>query len=178
MSRIGKQPVSVPAGVTLTHTGQVVTAKGPKGELSFTLPESIVGTLDGTEFSVNPVRENDKVAKQMWGMCRTMIVNLIVGVTEGYKKELELRGVGYRATMKGTDLSMQLGFSHDVDYTPPAGITITASKPTLVTVEGINKQQVGQVAAEIRAFRKPEPYKGKGVRYVGEFVRSKEGKKK
>lgn len=178
MSRIGKQPVEIPAGVTLTHTDQVVTAKGPKGELSFTLPESIVGKLEEGTFTVTPTRENDKVAKSMWGMCRTMIVNLIVGVTEGYKKELELRGVGYRAQMKGTMLSMQLGYSHDVDYTPPAGITITAAKPTLVTVEGINKQQVGQVAAEIRSFRKPEPYKGKGVRYVGEFVRSKEGKKK
>ncbi len=178
MSRIGKQPIEIPAGVTLSHEGRVVTAKGPKGELSFTLPESIVGKLEDNSFTVTPTRENDKVAKAMWGMCRTMIVNLIVGVTEGFKKELELRGVGYRAQMKGTMLSMQLGYSHDVDYTPPEGITITADKPTQISVSGINKQQVGQVAAEIRAFRKPEPYKGKGVRYVGEFVRSKEGKKK
>ncbi len=178
MSRIGKQPVTIPAGVTLTHEGQVVTAKGPKGELSFTLPESIVGSLEDGTFTVSPTRENDKIAKSMWGMCRTMIVNLTVGVTDGFKKDLELRGVGYRAQMKGDMLSMQLGFSHDVEYTPPSGVKIEAPKPTQVIVTGIDKQQVGQVAAEIRAFRKPEPYKGKGVRYVGEFVRSKEGKKK
>ncbi len=178
MSRIGKQPVTIPSAVTLTHEGQIVTVKGPKGELSFTLPESIVGTLEDGLFTVTPTRENDKVAKSMWGMCRTMIVNLIVGVTDGFKKDLELRGVGYRAQMKGDMLSMQLGFSHDVEYTPPVGVTIEAPKPTQISVTGINKQQVGQVAAEIRAFRKPEPYKGKGVRYVGEFVRSKEGKKK
>lgn len=178
MSRIGKKAIEVPSGVTLTHEGQTVTAKGPKGELSFTLPEAIQGKLEDGTFTVTPANEGDKNAKAMWGMSRTMVLNLITGVTEGYKKELELRGVGYRAQMKGSMLSMQLGYSHDVDYTPPEGITITAAKPTLVTVEGINKQQVGQVAAEIRAFRKPEPYKGKGVRYVGEFVRSKEGKKK
>ena len=114
----------------------------------------------------------------MWGMSRTMVLNMITGVTEGFKKELELKGVGYRAQMKGTNLSMQLGFSHDVDYTPPAGIKIEAPKPTQIIVTGIDKQQVGQVAAEIRSYRKPEPYKGKGVRYVGEYVRSKEGKKK
>lgn len=178
MSRIGKKVIEVPSAVTLTLDGQVVKAKGPKGELSFTLPESIAGKLEDANFSVAPVDESAKNAKAMWGMSRTMVLNLITGVTEGFKKELELRGVGYRAQMKGSMLSMQLGYSHDVDYTPPEGITITAAKPTLVTVEGINKQQVGQVAAEIRSFRKPEPYKGKGVRYVGEFVRSKEGKKK
>ena len=178
MSRIGKQAVSIPAGVTLTHEGQVVTVKGPKGELSFTLPESVVGTLEDGSFSVNPTRENDKVAKSMWGMCRTMVSNLIVGVTDGYKKELELRGVGYRAQTSGSTLTMQLGFSHDVVYEAPDGIEIKAEKPTLLTVSGIDKQKVGQVAAEIRSYRKPEPYKGKGVRYVGEFVRSKEGKKK
>ena len=178
MSRIGKQPVAVLDGVTLTHVGQVVTAKGPKGELSFTLPESIIGKLEDGSFTVSPTRENDKVAKSMWGMCRTMISNLMVGVTEGYKKELELRGVGYRAQASGKTLTMQLGFSHDVVYTAPEGIEITAAKPTLVTISGIDKQKVGQVAAEIRSYRKPEPYKGKGVRYVGEFVRSKEGKKK
>lgn len=177
MSRIGKKPVAVIAGVTLTQTGQSISVKGPKGELSFTLPDAVVGTLEGGEFTVTPV-EGVKNANAMWGMSRTMIENMILGVTKGFEKELELRGVGYRAQMKGTDLSMQLGFSHDVDYTPPAGVTIEAPKPTLVKVSGIDKQQVGQVAAEIRAFRKPEPYKGKGVRYVGEFVRSKEGKKK
>lgn len=177
MSRIGKQPVTVPSGVTLTQTGQVVTVKGSKGELHFTLPSAVTGKLDGADYTVSPV-EGEKTAKAMWGMARTMIFNMIEGVQNGFKKELELRGVGYRAQMKGNSLSMQLGFSHDIDYTPPAGITISAPKPTEVIVEGIDKQQVGQVAAEIRSFRKPEPYKGKGVRYVGEYVRSKEGKKK
>lgn len=177
MSRIGKNPVTVPAAITLTQSGQDVSVKGPKGELSFTLPDSVTGKLDGAEFTVTPV-EGSKNAKAMWGMARTMVFNMIEGVTNGFKKELELKGVGYRAQMKGNTLSMQLGFSHDVDYDPPAGVTIQAPKPTSVIVEGINKQQVGQVAAEIRAFRKPEPYKGKGVRYVGEYVRIKEGKKK
>jgi len=177
MSRIGKQPIEVPAGITLTQNGQVVTVKGPKGELTFTLPDAVTAALEGTSFAVSPV-EGEKTAKAMWGMARTMVSNMIEGVTNGYKKELELRGVGYRAQMKGTNLSMQLGFSHDIDYTPPAGIKISTPKPTEVIVEGIDKQQVGQVAAEIRSYRKPEPYKGKGVRYVGEYVRSKEGKKK
>ena len=178
MSRIGKKPITVPDAVTLTVNGQTVTAKGPKGELSFTLPDSVSGKLADGEFTVAPVSENDKTAKSMWGMCRTMVMNLITGVTDGYQKDLELRGVGYRAQMKGTTLSMQLGYSHDVDYTPPEGITIAAPKPTQIVVTGIDKQKVGQVAAEIRSFRKPEPYKGKGIRYVGEYVRSKEGKKK
>jgi large subunit ribosomal protein L6 len=177
MSRIGKKPVSVVDGVTLTQNGQDITVKGRKGELSFTLPDAVTGKLDGAEFTVSPV-EGVKNANAMWGMSRTMVENMIQGVTKGFEKELELRGVGYRAQMKGSSLSMQLGFSHDVDYTPPEGIKIEASKPTLIKVSGIDKQQVGQVAAEIRSFRKPEPYKGKGVRYVGEFVRSKEGKKK
>lgn len=178
MSRIGKQPITVPSGVTLGLSGQVVTAKGAKGELTFTLPETIAGTLEDGIFSVKPVEENNKVAKAMWGMTRTMVLNMITGVTEGYKKQLQLKGVGYRAQMNGNTLTMQLGFSHDVNYTPPAGVTIEAPKPTDIIVSGINKQQVGQVAAEIRSYRKPEPYKGKGVRYVGEYVRSKEGKKK
>ncbi len=178
MSRIGKQPISIPDGVTLSQDGQVITVKGSKGELSFTLHDSVVGAMEDGAFSVKPVNDNDKVAKSMWGMSRTMVVNMITGVTEGFKKELELRGVGYRAQMKGTDLSMQLGYSHDVNYTPPQGIKIEAPKPTQIIVTGIDKQKVGQVAAEIRSFRKPEPYKGKGVRYVGEYVRSKEGKKK
>ncbi len=178
MSRIGKQPITVPSGVTLNQDGQVISVKGPKGELSFTLPDSIQGKLDGDSFAVTPVNENDKVGKSMWGMSRTMIVNMITGVTDGFVKSLELRGVGYRAQMKGNTLSMQLGYSHDVEYDAPEGITITSAKPTEITVTGIDKQKVGQVAAEIRAFRKPEPYKGKGVRYAGEYVRSKEGKKK
>ena len=177
MSRIGKKPVIIPSGVTLTQNGQTITAKGPKGELSFTLPEAVTGKIEGEEFSVTPLVEN-KTGLSMWGMSRTMVSNLIEGVTNGFKKELELKGVGYRAQMKGSMLSMQLGFSHDVEFTPPEGIKITAAKPTHLIVEGINKQQVGQVAAVIRSYRKPEPYKGKGVRYVGEYVRSKEGKKK
>ena len=177
MSRIGKKPVTIPSGVTLTQDGQKITAKGPKGELSFTLPDAVTGKVEGEEFTVTPITQN-KTGMSMWGMCRTMIANLIEGVTTGYKKELELKGVGYRAQMKGSMLSMQLGFSHDVEFTPPEGITITAPKPTSVIVEGIDKQKVGQVAAVIRSYRKPEPYKGKGVRYVGEYVRSKEGKKK
>lgn len=178
MSRIGKKPIAVPSDVTLTVDGQTVKAKGGKGELSFTLPECIGGKIEDGNFSVEITNPDDKRAKAMWGMCRTMVLNLIEGVSKGFTKELELRGVGYRAQMKGSMLSMQLGYSHDVDYTPPEGITITAAKPTLVTVSGIDKQKVGQVAAEIRSFRKPEPYKGKGVRYVGEYVRIKEGKKK
>lgn len=177
MSRIGKRPVPVTDGVTLTSTGQLVSVKGPKGELSFTLPEAVKGSLKDGEFTLTPV-EGAKNASAMWGMSRTMVENMIQGVTNGFTKELELRGVGYRASMKGNDLSMQLGFSHDVDFTPPEGIKIEAPKPTQVIVSGIDKQQVGQVAAKIRSFRTPEPYKGKGVRYLGEFVRSKEGKKK
>jgi len=176
MSRIGKQPITIPDGVNLSQDGQIVTVKGSKGELTFKLHDSITGKLEDGSFAVKPGNDNDKVAKAMWGMSRTMVVNMITGVTEGFKKELELRGVGYRAQMKGTMLSMQLGFSHDVEFTPPQGVKIEAPKPTQIIVSGINKQQVGQVAAEIRAFRKPEPYKGKGVRYVGEYVRSKEGK--
>lgn len=177
MSRIGKNPVTVPSGVTLSQSGQMITVKGAKGELNFELPDAVTGKLDGDSFTVSPV-EGVKNASAMWGMSRTMIANMIEGVTTGFKKDLELKGVGYRAQMKGSMLSMQLGYSHDVEYTPPAGITITAAKPTQLSVEGIDKQQVGQVAAEIRSFRKPEPYKGKGVRYVGEYVRMKEGKKK
>ena len=177
MSRIGKNPVVVPAGVTLSVDGQKVTAKGPKGELSFTLPSVITGKLEGSEFTVTPSSES-KEGKSMWGMSRSMVANLIEGVTNGFEKTLELRGVGYRAQMKGSQLVMQLGFSHEINYDAPEGITITAVKPTELKVSGINKQTVGQVAAEIRSFRKPEPYKGKGVRYQGEYVRSKEGKKK
>ena len=177
MSRIGKQPVTIPSGVTLTQSGQVVTVKGAKGELSFTLPRNVTGKLDGDAFTITP-NDETKTSRGMWGMSRTMIANLIEGVTNGYKKELELKGVGYRAQMKGTSLTMQLGFSHDVNYTPPDGVKIDAPKPTSINISGMDKQKVGQVAAEIRSYRKPEPYKGKGVRYVGEYVRMKEGKKK
>ena len=177
MSRIGKNPVAIPAGVTLSQSGQVVTVKGPKGELNFTIPDAIIGNLEGAKFTVSPV-EGNKNAKALWGTVRTMVSNMIEGVTSGFKKELELRGVGYRAQAQGTKLTMQLGYSHDVVYEAPEGISIAAPKPTQIVVEGIDKQKVGQVAAEIRSYRKPEPYKGKGVRYVGEYVRQKEGKKK
>ena len=177
MSRIGKKPVTIPAGVTLTQNGQDIAVKGPKGELSFTLPSAVTGSLKDGEFTVQTV-EGSKNASAMWGMSRTMVANLIEGVTNGFKKELELRGVGYRAQAQGTKLTMQLGFSHDVIYEAPEGIKIAAPKPTQIIIEGIDKQKVGQVAAEIRSYRKPEPYKGKGVRYLGEYVRQKEGKKK
>jgi len=177
MSRIGKHPVTVPAGVTLTQNGQSITVKGPKGELNFVLPSVIAGKLDGETFSVTPTDES-KEGRAMWGMSRSMVANMIEGVTNGFQKNLELRGVGYRAQMKGTGLTLQLGYSHEINYEAPEGIKLAAPKPTEVHVTGIDKQKVGQVAAEIRSFRKPEPYKGKGVRYEGEYVRSKEGKKK
>lgn len=177
MSRIGKNPVTVPAGVTLTQDGQKVSVKGSKGTLEFTMPSAVTGKLDGDQFTVAPV-DDSKEARSMWGMSRTMVANLIEGVTNGYTKSLELRGVGYRAAMKGSTLNLQLGLSHDVNYDAPEGVSIAVPKATEITVSGINKQMVGQVAAEIRAYRKPEPYKGKGIRYVGEFVRQKEGKKK
>ena len=177
MSRIGKTPITITSGVTLTQDGQKVTAKGPKGELSFTLPAIIAGTLEGDTFTVSPVGA-DKKASALWGMSRTMISNLIEGVTNGYQKNLELRGVGYRAQAKGNGIVLQLGYSHEINYAPPEGVKLAVPKPTQIHVTGINKQMVGQVAAIIRSYRKPEPYKGKGVRYEGEFVRSKEGKKK
>jgi len=177
MSRIGKKAVQIPAGVTLTQDGQNVTVKGSKGELSFTLPSAVTGKLDGEEFTVAPVVE-DNTGRSMWGMSRTMIANMIEGVTNGFSKELELQGVGYRAQMKGNTLNMQLGYSHDINFEAPEGIKIEAPKATTVIVSGIDKQAVGQTAAKIREFRKPEPYKGKGVRYLSEYVRRKEGKKK
>ena len=177
MSRIGKNPVSIPSGVTLTQAGQVVTVKGPKGELSFTLPDAVTGKLEDGSFAVSPAEGAEK-AKAMWGMARTMVLNMVLGVTEGFKKDLELRGVGYRAAMKGNTLNLQLGYSHEINYDAPDGIKITVAKPTEISIAGIDKQSVGQVAAIIRQYRKPEPYKGKGVRYVGEYVRIKEGKKK
>jgi large subunit ribosomal protein L6 len=178
MSRIGKKDITIPSGVTLTQDGQKVTVKGSKGELSFTLPKVITGKLDGETFSVTPNNVDERAQWAMWGMSRTMVANMIEGVTNGFKKELELRGVGYRAQMKGNTLVLQLGYSHEINYDAPEGISIKSAKPTELLIEGIDKQKVGQVAAEIRAFRKPEPYKGKGVRYVGEYVRQKEGKRK
>ena len=177
MSRIGKRPVPLPKGVTATVEGKNVKVKGPKGELKVTLVEEVDASVGPDGITVTP-REEMERAKQMWGLSRSLVNNLVVGVTQGFSTKLEIQGVGYRAAVQGKNLNLQLGFSHDVAYPIPQGITITAEKPTMLTVSGADKQLVGQVAAEIRAYRKPEPYKGKGVRYAGEYVRRKEGKKK
>jgi large subunit ribosomal protein L6 len=177
MSRIGKKPVAVPQGVTASVNGQTVSAKGPKGELKFVVNDEVLVKLEDGNISVQP-RDDSKGARSKWGMSRTQIVNILTGVKEGFEKKLEITGVGYRAAMQGKDLQLALGFSHDVVYKTPAGITISTPKPTEISVVGIDKQQVGQVAAEIREYRGPEPYKGKGVRYAGERIVRKEGKKK
>ncbi|MFB9952317.1 50S ribosomal protein L6 [Rhizobium puerariae] len=177
MSRIGKKPVPVPAGVTAAVDGQKVTAKGPKGELFFVANDEIKLEFKDNAVSVTPVSET-KDARSKWGMSRTMIENIFRGVKDGYERKLEINGVGYRAAMQGKNLQLSLGFSHDVVYEPPQGITIAVPKPTEIVVTGISKQQVGQVAAEIREYRGPEPYKGKGVKYAEERIVRKEGKKK
>jgi large subunit ribosomal protein L6 len=177
MSRIGKKPVSVPQGVTASVDGQTVTAKGPKGELKFVVNDEVLVKLEDGEIAVQP-RDTSKAARSKWGMSRTQIVNILTGVKDGFEKKLEITGVGYRAAMQGKNLQLALGFSHDVVYETPQGITIAVPKPTEISVTGIDKQQVGQVAAEIREYRGPEPYKGKGVRYAGEKILRKEGKKK
>jgi large subunit ribosomal protein L6 len=180
MSRIGRNPVPVPAGVTATVAGQTVKVKGPKGELSFTCPEQIAVEKTADGIAVKP-REESKRAQAMWGMSRTQIVNLVDGVTKGYSHTLEIHGTGFRAALKGKDtLQLQVGFSHDVIHTIPAGVEVKVggAKQEIVTVSGIDKQKVGQVAAVIRASRPPEPYQGKGIRYQGEYIQRKEGKKK
>ena len=177
MSRIGKKPVAVPAGVTANVSGQTVTAKGPKGELQFVVNDEVLVKLEEGQIAVEP-RDQSKTARSKWGMSRTQIVNILTGVKDGFEKKLEITGVGYRAAMQGKNLQLALGFSHDVVYETPAGITIATPKPTEITIAGMDKRQVGQVAAEIRAFRGPEPYKGKGVRYTDEVILRKEGKKK
>ena len=179
MSRIGKKPITVPSGVTLTIDGQVVKAKGAKGELSVTLPEEVEVRQGDGELTV-AMREDTKRARAMWGLSRTLVDNIIIGVSQGYSKTLEIQGVGYRAAMKGRDIQLMLGFSHDVIHKVPEGIQVSVggAKQELITVSGIDKQLVGQVAAEIRAYRPPEPYQGKGVRYQGEYIFRKEGKKK
>ncbi|GAA4597282.1 50S ribosomal protein L6 [Actinoplanes oblitus] len=175
MSRIGRKSIPVPAGVDVTITGQTVKVKGPKGELSHTVAEPITVSQEGAELVVN--RPNDeRKAKELHGLSRTLVANMIVGVTEGYKKTLEINGTGYRVTAKGKDLEFALGFSHPVNIVPPAGITFSVEKPTQFTVAGIDKQLVGEVAANIRKIRPPEPYKGKGVKYQGEVIRRKAGK--
>ncbi|GIF41202.1 50S ribosomal protein L6 [Actinoplanes xinjiangensis] len=175
MSRIGRKSIPVPAGVDVNITGQTVKVKGPKGELSHTVAEPITVAQDGGELVVN--RPNDeRKAKELHGLSRTLVANMIVGVTEGYKKVLEINGTGYRVTAKGKDLEFALGFSHPVVVVPPAGITFSVEKPTQFTVTGIDKQLVGEVSANIRKIRPPEPYKGKGVKYQGEVIRRKAGK--
>jgi large subunit ribosomal protein L6 len=177
MSRIGKKAIAIPSGVTVTLQGQTVTVKGPKGQLAWTVSEEIEVKQDGAELTLTP-RNDTQRARGMWGLSRTLVANMVEGVTKGYEEVLELVGVGYRAAMKGQALSMQLGFSHDVDIPAPAGITFAVPKQTEVRIAGIDKQLVGEIAARIRRIRPPEPYKGKGVRYAGEKVRRKEGKKK
>jgi large subunit ribosomal protein L6 len=177
MSRIGKKPVPVPQGVTATVDGQTIRAKGPKGELSFVVNDEVLVKLEDGAVKVDP-RDDSKDARAKWGMSRTMIANIFVGVKNGFEKRLEINGVGYRAAMQGKNLQLSLGYSHEVVYQVPAGITVACPKPTEILVSGIDAQQVGQVAAEIREYRGPEPYKGKGVKYANETIVRKEGKKK
>jgi len=177
MSRIGKKPVAVPSGVTASLDGQTVTAKGPKGELKFVVNEEVLVKLEDGNVTVAPANDT-KIARSQWGMSRTMIENIFTGVNTGFTKTLEINGVGYRAAMKGKDVELSLGFSHPVVYEAPAGVEIKCTKPTEIVITGHDKQVVGQVAAEIRAYRPPEPYKGKGVKYSDEVIFRKEGKKK
>ena len=177
MSRIGKKPVAVPSGVTAKVEGQKVSVKGAKGELTFVVPDVVDVKFENNEIKVDP-RNESKRARALWGTSRAQVNNLVVGVTKGFEKKLEITGVGYKAAVAGKNLQMSLGFSHDVNYEIPAGIAIATPKPTEIMVSGIDKRQVGQVAAEIRAYRGPEPYKGKGVKYADEFIFRKEGKKK
>ena len=177
MSRIGKKPVEVPKGVTVNVSGQTVTAKGPKGELKFVVNDLCKVALDEGKVAVTPTDES-RQARSVWGMSRTMISNMIRGVTAGYAQKLELVGVGYRAAMKGSSLNLALGYSHEIDFPVPAGLKIETPKPTEILISGIDKQLVGQTAANIRSMRPPEPYKGKGVKLEGEYIFRKEGKKK
>ncbi|MGJ0394619.1 MAG: 50S ribosomal protein L6 [Methylocystis sp.] len=177
MSRIGKKPVVVPAGVTAKVDGQLVQVKGAKGQLEFLVPDEVSVVQQDNAIKVDP-RNETKRARALWGTARARINNIVVGVTAGFEKKLEITGVGYRAAVQGKTLQLALGYSHDVNFPIPAGIAIVTPKPTEITVSGMDKQQVGQVAAEIRALRGPEPYKGKGVKYANEFIFRKEGKKK
>lgn len=177
MSRIGKKPVELPSGVTATVSGQTIEVKGAKATQSFTATDDVSISVEENTVVVTP-RGNSKRARQQWGMSRTMVANMVKGVTQGFKKELEINGVGYRAQMQGNVLKLNLGYSHDVNFEVPAGVTVTAPKPTVIIIEGDDAQLVGQVAANIREWRKPEPYKGKGIKYKDEFIFRKEGKKK
>jgi large subunit ribosomal protein L6 len=177
MSRIGKRPVTIPSGVTATVDGQTVKMKGPKGQLQFIAHDDVEVKFENGQIKVAP-RVKTHRAQAMYGTARAQVANLVDGVTKGFEKKLEITGVGYRAAMQGKNLQLALGYSHDVIYPIPEGITISVPKPTEITVAGIDPQRVGQVAAEIRAYRPPEPYKGKGVKYADEFIFRKEGKKK
>jgi len=177
MSRIGKQPVELPSGVSASLSGQTIEVKGPKGAMSFTATDDVTITVEDNVIKVDP-RGKSKRARQQWGMSRTMVANLVHGVTETFKKELEIQGVGYRAQLQGNVLRLNLGLSHDVDFPIPDGVTVTVPKQTEIVIEGQDAQLVGQVAANIRDWRRPEPYKGKGIRYKGEFIFRKDGKKK
>ncbi|WP_370931206.1 50S ribosomal protein L6 [Bartonella sp. DGB1] len=177
MSRIGKKPIIIPQGVTISVEGQIVKAKGSKGELSYVVNDEVLINFEENSISVSP-KDDSKDARSKWGMSRSMIENIIIGVKDGFEKRLEISGVGYRAAMQGKDLQLSLGFSHEVIYRVPSGVVVSVPKPTEIVVSGIDKQQVGHVSAEIRKYRGPEPYKGKGVRYANEKIVRKEGKKK
>ena len=177
MSRIGKRPVELPSGCEASVSGQTVTVKGPKGQRQFTATDDVSITIDGNVVTIEP-RGKSKRARQQWGMSRTMVANLVTGVSSGFKKELEIQGVGYRAQMQGNKLVLNLGLSHDVNFEVPEGVTVTCPKLTEIVIEGTDQQLVGQVAANIREWRAPEPYKGKGIRYKDEYIFRKEGKKK
>ncbi|MDE8347444.1 MAG: 50S ribosomal protein L6 [Acidocella sp.] len=177
MSRVGKYPVEIPAGVTVAISGNIVTAKGKLGEQNLTLTELVEAKVEGNHVSVSP-KTKEAQARMMWGTTRANIANMVKGVSVGYSKTLEITGTGYRAAVQGKNLVVNLGFSHDVTYPIPEGIKVSCEKPTLIKVEGVDKRQVGQVCAELRAWRPPEPYKGKGVKFEGEAIRRKEGKKK
>jgi large subunit ribosomal protein L6 len=177
MSRIGKKPVPLTKGVSASISGQTIEVKGPKGTLSFTATDDVTLTVEGEAVKVTP-RGTSKRARQQWGMSRSMVGNLVEGVSKGFRRELEIQGVGYRAAVAGKVLKLSLGYSHEVNFDVPEGVTVTSPKQTEIVIEGIDAQLVGQVAANIREWKKPEPYKGKGIRYKGEFVFRKEGKKK
>ena len=177
MSRIGKRAVAIPSGVTANVAGQTVSVKGPKGTLQLSLPDEVGAQMESGSVKIDP-RSESKRARAMWGMSRSLLANMVAGVTKGFERRLEITGVGYRATLQGKKLQLALGYSHEINYAIPDGITIVTPKPTEIVVSGIDKQKVGQVAAEIRDFRPPEPYKGKGIKYAGEYIFRKEGKKK
>jgi large subunit ribosomal protein L6 len=177
MSRIGKRAVAIPNGVTANVQGQTISMKGPKGTLQLMLHDDVAAKMDKGAIQIEP-RNDSKRARAMWGMSRSLMANIVAGVTQGFERRLEITGVGYRAAVQGKNLQLSLGYSHEVNYPIPEGITIATPRPVEIVITGIDKQKVGQVAAEIRGFRPPEPYKGKGVKYAGEYIFRKEGKKK